>query len=37
VSSSRERIEDAKAAWQQRRFPLVPGDEVELTPLPDLS
>lgn len=35
VSSSRERIEEAKAAWAAGRFPKVPGDEEERTPLPD--
>jgi len=35
VSSSRERIEEAKRAWRERRFPLVPGDEQEFIPLPD--
>jgi redox-sensitive bicupin YhaK (pirin superfamily) len=34
VSSSRDRIEAAKADWQASRFPLVPGDEVERVPLP---
>jgi redox-sensitive bicupin YhaK (pirin superfamily) len=34
VSSSRERIEDAKAAWRERRFGDVPG-ETEFIPLPD--
>jgi len=34
VSSSRERIEEAKAAWRERRFPVVPGDEAEFIPLP---
>jgi redox-sensitive bicupin YhaK (pirin superfamily) len=34
VSSSRERIERAKADWVARRFPTVPGDEVEFVPLP---
>jgi redox-sensitive bicupin YhaK (pirin superfamily) len=34
VSSSRERIEEAKRAWRERRFPVVPGDEVEFVPLP---
>jgi len=33
VSSSRERIEQAKADWQAGRFPAVPGDS-ELIPLP---
>jgi redox-sensitive bicupin YhaK (pirin superfamily) len=35
VSSSKERIERAADDWRERRFPLVPGDEVELIPLPD--
>ncbi len=34
VSSSRERIERAKADWAAGRFPKVPGDEVEFVPLP---
>jgi redox-sensitive bicupin YhaK (pirin superfamily) len=34
VSSSRERIEQAKAAWQAGQFPKVPGDDVEFIPLP---
>ena len=34
VSSSRERIEQAKAAWQAREFPVVPGDDIEFIPLP---
>ncbi len=34
VSSSKERIEEAKENWRQRRFDVVPGDEVEFTPLP---
>lgn len=34
VSSRRERIEQAKADWQQGRFPTVPGDEIEFIPLP---
>lgn len=34
VSSSRERIEAAKQAWRERRFPPVPGDEAEHIPLP---
>jgi redox-sensitive bicupin YhaK (pirin superfamily) len=33
VSSSRERIERAKAAWRDGRFPGVPGDP-EFIPLP---
>ncbi len=35
VSSSRERIEQAKSDWQARRFPTVPGDAIEFIPLPD--
>jgi redox-sensitive bicupin YhaK (pirin superfamily) len=35
VSSSPERIEQAKRDWKQRRFPKVPGDEVEFIPLPE--
>jgi len=34
VSSSRERIEEAKEDWAQRRFAIVPGDETEFIPLP---
>lgn len=34
VSSSKDRIEAAKADWAQRRFSLVPGDEKEFIPLP---
>ena len=34
VSSSTERIEQAKRAWKERRFPTVPGDEHEFVPLP---
>jgi redox-sensitive bicupin YhaK (pirin superfamily) len=41
VSSSEERIEQAKRDWRERRgapdgpFPLVPGDDVEFIPLPE--
>lgn len=35
VSSSKERIERAKADWKEGRFPKVPGDDVELIPLPE--
>jgi redox-sensitive bicupin YhaK (pirin superfamily) len=41
VSSSRERIEQARRDWREHRgvkdgpFPLVPGDETEFIPLPD--
>ena len=34
VSSSRDRINQAKEDWQARRFPLVPGDEEEFIPIP---
>ena len=35
VSSSRERIEQAKRDWQEGQFPKVPGDEDEFIPLPE--
>jgi hypothetical protein len=35
VSSSSDRIEQAKADWREGRFPAVPGDEEEFIPLPD--
>jgi redox-sensitive bicupin YhaK (pirin superfamily) len=35
VSSSKDRIEAAKADWKAKRFALVPGDEKEFIPLPD--
>ncbi|WP_324828043.1 pirin family protein [Qipengyuania zhejiangensis] len=35
VSSSRERIEQAKRDWRDGRFPKVPGDEEEFIPLPE--
>lgn len=35
VSSSRERIEQAKEDWRAGRFARVPGDEEEFIPLPD--
>ena len=34
VSSSRERIEQAKQDWRERRFATVPGDDEEFIPLP---
>jgi redox-sensitive bicupin YhaK (pirin superfamily) len=34
VSSSRERINQAKADWEALRFPLIPGDDQEYIPLP---
>lgn len=36
VSSSRERINQAKDDWQAMRFPLVPGDSEEFIPLPEV-
>ena len=35
VSSSRERINQAKADWKEGRFPKVPGDEEEWIPIPE--
>ncbi|MEP1934814.1 MAG: pirin family protein [Roseibium sp.] len=35
VSSSKERIEQAKEDWRQGRFDTVPGDAEEFIPLPD--
>lgn len=35
VSSSKDRIEQAKRDWKEQRFPKVPGDEVEFVPLPE--
>jgi len=35
VSSSKERIEQAKEEWKTGRFALVPGDEKEFIPLPE--
>jgi hypothetical protein len=34
VSSSRERINQAKEDWRAMRFPLIPGDDQEFIPLP---
>lgn len=34
VSSSKERIEQAKEEWRKGRFDIVPGDEEEFVPLP---
>lgn len=36
VSSSRDRINQAKADWREGRFPKVPGDEEEFIPLPEV-
>ena len=35
VSSSKERIEQAKEEWNTGRFDIVPGDEEEFIPLPE--
>jgi len=35
VSSSAERIEQAKADWKAGRFPKIPGDDAEFIPLPE--
>lgn len=35
VSSSRERINQAKEDWKALRFPLIPGDDQEYIPLPE--
>jgi len=35
VSSSTERIEQAKRDWKEGRFAKVAGDETEFVPLPD--
>jgi redox-sensitive bicupin YhaK (pirin superfamily) len=36
VSSSRDRINQAKHDWKEGRFPTVPGDEGEFIPLPEV-
>ncbi len=35
VSSSRDRIARASDDWRERRFPAIPGDDVEFVPLPE--
>ncbi len=35
VSSSRDRINQAKEDWRSNRFPVVPGDAEEFIPIPD--
>jgi hypothetical protein len=35
VSSSRDRINQAKDDWKALRFPLIPGDDQEFIPLPE--
>jgi len=37
VSSSKERIEQAKRDWRESRFAKIPGDDVEFVPLPQRS
>jgi len=36
VSSSRERINQAKEDWKALRFPLIPGDDKEFIPIPEV-
>jgi hypothetical protein len=36
VSSSRDRINQAKQDWKALRFPLIPGDDQEFIPLPEI-
>jgi redox-sensitive bicupin YhaK (pirin superfamily) len=36
VSSSRDRINQAKEDWKALRFALVPGDDQEFIPLPEI-
>lgn len=36
VSSSRERITQAKHDWKEGRFPTIPGDDEEFIPLPEV-
>src|SRR5947208_11470381 len=36
VSSSRDRINQAKDDWKALRFPLIPGDDQEYIPLPEV-
>ena len=36
VSSSRDRINQAKQDWKALRFPLIPGDDEEYIPLPEV-
>jgi len=35
VSSSKDRIDAAKADWKAGRFAVVPGDDREFIPLPE--
>ncbi len=34
VSSSRDRLNQAKEDWKAQRFPLIPGDDQEFIPVP---
>jgi len=36
VSSSRDRINQAKDDWKAQRFPTIPGDDQEFIPLPEI-
>jgi hypothetical protein len=35
VASSKERIEEAKQDWKNKKFASVPGDDKEFIPLPE--
>jgi redox-sensitive bicupin YhaK (pirin superfamily) len=35
ASSRRERLEQARSDWRERRFPTIPGDDQEFVPLPE--
>nr|WP_227548830.1 pirin-like C-terminal cupin domain-containing protein [Marinobacter nauticus] len=35
ISTSKERIDQARADWKAHRFPLIPGDDKEFIPLPE--
>ena len=36
VSSSAKRIGEAKEEWKAQRFPLIPGDDQEFIPIPEV-
>ena len=36
VSSSRDRINQAKQDWKAMRFPPIPGDDKEFIPIPEV-
>jgi hypothetical protein len=37
VASTRERIDAAREAWREQRFPKIPTDDQEFIPLPDTT